>query len=271
MNTYLLTWNSNRWKWEDLPQQANQSATEEVIRKRWSCGQTKKIRTGDRVFLIHLGMEPKGIMAAGWTTSEPFQAEHWDEIRADAGQQALYVDCEWERLLNPKVDAPFPLSELKTGKLGTFNWTPQGSGIQIPKDVAEELERHWGQHVGCSTLGLVFADDEMRACEGEERLSLVRHRRREQKLREAKIRQALHAGNGRMRCEVPGCGFDFFEIYGDLGKDFAFVHHLKPLNERITPSATSLQDLVIVCGNCHAMIHRGGKCRSLEGLITTKE
>jgi 5-methylcytosine-specific restriction protein A len=28
-----------------------------------------------------------------------------------------------------------------------------------------------------------------------------------------------------------------------------------------------LKDLAIVCANCHAMIHRNGECRPLEGLI----
>ncbi|WP_422110022.1 hypothetical protein [Bradyrhizobium elkanii] len=29
-----------------------------------------------------------------------------------------------------------------------------------------------------------------------------------------------------------------------------------------------LKDLAIVCANCHAMIHTGGQCRPLEGLIS---
>ena len=99
---------------------------------------------------------------------------------------------------------------------------------------------------------------------------MVRHKRRETKLRAAKIKSALLSNNGRLKCEVLGCSFDFFETYGEVGFEFAHVHHLKPLADRETPTATKLDDLVIVCANCHAMIHRGGKCRPLEDLVRAK-
>jgi predicted HNH restriction endonuclease len=81
---------------------------------------------------------------------------------------------------------------------------------------------------------------------------------------------ARKLGNSSLKCEVPGCGFDFEAVYGELGRDYAQVHHLKPLGDRTTPSETKLNDLAIVCANCHAMIHRGGKCRPLDKLIQTK-
>ena len=94
-----------------------------------------------------------------------------------------------------------------------------------------------------------------------------RHRARESWLRDAKIQEAKRRGKGQIRCEVPGCGFDFLEAYGEIGRDFAHVHHCKPLGDRTRSSRTSLSDLAIVCANCHAMIHRGGECRSLRGLL----
>ncbi|WP_286145483.1 HNH endonuclease [Bacillus sp. AFS077874] len=53
------------------------------------------------------------------------------------------------------------------------------------------------------------------------------------------------------------CGFNFEEIYGDRGKDFIEVHHVKPLStigEEV--SIDPMEDLVPVCSNCHRMIHR---------------
>ncbi len=104
------------------------------------------------------------------------------------------------------------------------------------------------------------------AIEGEIILALIRHRRREHRLRVQKLQQTRNA-TGQLRCEVPGCGFDFFEAYGEIGEGFAHVHHLQPLGGRTEPSRTDLTDLAIVCANCHAMIHRGGEVRPLEGLI----
>jgi 5-methylcytosine-specific restriction protein A len=53
------------------------------------------------------------------------------------------------------------------------------------------------------------------------------------------------------------CGFDFEAKYGDLGKDFIHVHHIVPVSQLgdnyvINPVA----DLVPICPNCHAMVHK---------------
>jgi predicted HNH restriction endonuclease len=128
----------------------------------------------------------------------------------------------------------------------------------ISRRVAENVDEIWKD---------VTADVELAALEGAERMALVRHRKREQFLRDAKVAEARKLGNGRLKCEVPGCGFDFEAAYGELGRDYAQVHHLKPLGDRTTPSETKLTDLAVVCANCHAMIHRGGKCRAPADLI----
>ncbi len=56
------------------------------------------------------------------------------------------------------------------------------------------------------------------------------------------------------KCSV--CNFNFQKIFGDIGKGFIHVHHVKPLSEideeyQINP----IQDLRPVCPNCHAMLH----------------
>lgn len=53
------------------------------------------------------------------------------------------------------------------------------------------------------------------------------------------------------------CGFNFEEVYGELGEGFIHVHHLIPLSElgknyKVDPK----KDLVPVCPNCHTMLHR---------------
>lgn len=53
------------------------------------------------------------------------------------------------------------------------------------------------------------------------------------------------------------CGFNFFEVYGDIGKDFIHVHHLKLISEaKEEYELDPIRDLRPVCPNCHAMIHR---------------
>lgn len=53
------------------------------------------------------------------------------------------------------------------------------------------------------------------------------------------------------------CDFKFEEVYGELGRDFIEIHHVKPLStlgEAIEIDAAN--DLVPVCSNCHRMLHR---------------
>lgn len=57
------------------------------------------------------------------------------------------------------------------------------------------------------------------------------------------------------KCQI--CSFDFEKKYGVIGKRFIHVHHIVPLSEMgdayvINP----LRDLIPVCPNCHAMLHR---------------
>ena len=56
-------------------------------------------------------------------------------------------------------------------------------------------------------------------------------------------------------CQV--CGFNFFAHYGELGRDYIEVHHIRPLSSldeevSVDPAA----DLVCLCANCHRMMHR---------------
>ena len=60
---------------------------------------------------------------------------------------------------------------------------------------------------------------------------------------------------GVLRCEV--CGFQFADRYPeDLATGFIEVHHIVPLEETAEARMTELSDLMLVCPNCHRMIHR---------------
>lgn len=53
------------------------------------------------------------------------------------------------------------------------------------------------------------------------------------------------------------CGFNFEKFYGAIGKNYIEVHHTVPLasiDEEI--EVNPQKDLVVLCSNCHRMIHR---------------
>lgn len=85
--------------------------------------------------------------------------------------------------------------------------------------------------------------------EGAVREVLVNAYERNQKAREACIR---HHGT---RCLV--CDMDFEERYGEIGLGFIHVHHLRPMaGAGAKRTVDPRKDLVPVCPNCHAMLHR---------------
>lgn len=56
-------------------------------------------------------------------------------------------------------------------------------------------------------------------------------------------------------CKI--CGFNFEEHYGELGHHFIHVHHIIPISYMSEAyTIDPLKDLIPVCPNCHAMLHR---------------
>jgi 5-methylcytosine-specific restriction enzyme A len=53
------------------------------------------------------------------------------------------------------------------------------------------------------------------------------------------------------------CGFNFEDVYGEHGKDFIEVHHVKQLSTvKEEMDINPKEDLVTLCSNCHRMVHR---------------
>jgi 5-methylcytosine-specific restriction enzyme A len=70
------------------------------------------------------------------------------------------------------------------------------------------------------------------------------------------------------RCTV--CELSFEERYGARGKGFIHVHHTKPLALLAAAYVLDpIKDLVPVCPNCHAMLHRGKDLLTIDQLRAT--
>jgi 5-methylcytosine-specific restriction protein A len=111
-------------------------------RERWGCAATKKIRAGDRAFLIKLGEEPRGLMASGWVASEIYEDQHWDPAKQAQGKLTRYVEVDWDILLDPTVNL-FPRAWLSSLAYANMRWEPLASGVRIPDEMANQLERDW--------------------------------------------------------------------------------------------------------------------------------
>lgn len=89
--------------------------------------------------------------------------------------------------------------------------------------------------------------------EGKETFKLHKKRERNSKLiRRAKSR--FLEKEGELYCEI--CSFNFRKKYGKIGKKFIEAHHTKPVSELTEGETTKISDIIMVCSNCHRMIHR---------------
>jgi 5-methylcytosine-specific restriction protein A len=96
-------------------------------------------------------------------------------------------------------------------------------------------------------------DDELaEAEEGRILTRIHRSRERSRELIEKKKASALKL-LGCLRCEA--CCFDFKAVYGSRGGRFIEAHHTKPVHTLVPGSKTRLEDLVLLCSNCHRMVH----------------
>ena len=60
--------------------------------------------------------------------------------------------------------------------------------------------------------------------------------------------------NNHLNCFC--CGFNFEEMYGERGKGFIEAHHTKPISEMKLGESTDIEDIALVCSNCHKILHR---------------
>jgi len=101
------------------------------------------------------------------------------------------------------------------------------------------------------------------AIEGRVLTRLHRSRERSAKLAKTK-RERVMKEKECLECEV--CGFDFFKRYGELGLGFLECHHILPVSQVVEPKPTKLEDLALVCANCHRMLHRTKNWLTIEVL-----
>lgn len=100
---------------------------------------------------------------------------------------------------------------------------------------------------------------EIRFLEGERRASKVLRSVRSVPLRlEAKRHWGTH-------CYC--CGFSFEEFYGNPGEDVAIIHHLKGFDGPDGGAReSSVNDVRIICSNCHYIIHRQNPAVEVDDL-----
>jgi 5-methylcytosine-specific restriction protein A len=248
--SYLLTWNPSTWTWNDYKEMQKKIQKYGGVVISWSCGNTKSIQPGDTVYLIRVGQNAPGIIGKGISESKPYIDRHFKDI----DREANYIRIK----LNVLADKNKPIISLDTlkNKIPNQLWTPQASGTSIKGDSLIWLEKLWYEECskGSTVYNLLHDSEYPETSSLEGGKYSVWQTKYE---RDPEARRRCLALKG-YKCVI--CMFDFFKTYGELGKEFIHVHHIIQLSSRSGSCPTDPgKDLIPVCPNCHAMLHRGRK------------
>lgn len=140
---------------------------------------------------------------------------------------------------------------VRGGKLEKVIWEEFSANRSMLEVVASKIRQ--AVEVGTfAAVGEVSEEDELFP-EGKVLFRLHRYRERNCKIVKALKKKAMD--KNELKCSV--CGFDFYQTYGELGKGFIECHHTVPVSDyRFDGSKTNMSDLILVCSNCHRMLHR---------------
>ena len=101
--------------------------------------------------------------------------------------------------------------------------------------------------------------------EGQVLYKLHKVRERDAKIIQRKKDQ-VWGSSGKLACEA--CIFEFEDYYGEIGKGYIECHHRTPLSLFKVSTKTTLEDLSLVCSNCHRMLHRRIDTITIDDLRT---
>ncbi len=121
------------------------------------------------------------------------------------------------------------------------------------RDVAEGIRKiTLSSDYSANVSSIETDENEENVREGKVLYKMHKVRERDRKI-VAKKKAKVLSLNGKLECEC--CGFDFEKTYGELGKGYIECHHIVPLNRFNDSKDTKLEDLALVCSNCHRMLH----------------
>lgn len=197
-------------------------------------------------------------------------AKHWD---MNPGLRAFKEGTRYEVRIGRKSYPPKALISI-ANELAT-----KGKTILKPNDFKGAINGKWhqalaaadpsfkpvpknGQLLGKPKLRskkpnqtMQVLNEEKLFSEGAERKAFKLHVIRERDPEVIKRAKQNAKKEGKLCCIA--CGFDFAKVYGELGDGYIEGHHTKPISKKPKQGEeTKVEDIALVCSNCHRMLHR---------------
>lgn len=160
----------------------------------------------------------------------------------------------WKQAIQQSIELHSSDSNVFNGKDNIF-YAVEGKG-----------QGHWGlRNFEPTETTVDLTEDDSGFPEGKAKLK--QHICRERNPKVIKLaKDNFKKQHGKLYCEV--CGFNFEETYGKLGEDFIEGHHTIPVSKIPEGYKTKPEDIVLLCSNCHKMIHRKRPWLSRDKLKT---
>lgn len=141
IHSWLLSWNPTKWNWSTLSEDRAKTQSGHPVTHSWRCASTGPCE-GDHVYLVRTGVDPRGIVAFGTVSRTPYEAEHYDAQKAEAGETARFIDVDFSDVRDAQIDPIVPI-ELLQKEASEQTWNPQSSGIEIKPKASRVLARLW--------------------------------------------------------------------------------------------------------------------------------
>ena len=224
----------------------------------WSVPQHKdNVQVGDTVYLWRAGSDA-GIVAIGKVAEattpvdrikypEVLANDLWARPAEDSHSVKVGIVLHEKRLTQEEA--------MIARESFLANPTLAGANIiRMPRPTVHKLTAEQAMAVAHLWATQNFNDAPGDDEEGHRRLRKHYYRERSGKLPARKKAEYLRT-HANLACEV--CGFQFPDKYPkELADGYIEVHHVVPLAELKENTRTKVEDLMLVCSNCHRMIHR---------------
>ncbi|MFZ4814368.1 MAG: HNH endonuclease [Phototrophicaceae bacterium] len=197
---------------------------------------------------------------------DPFSLRQarWHLLAADHSAQAL----QWINLTEQHITFSLRFSStadrLRLNRHGRLNTVSLYRPRRLTDDSAALLAYLWHSEDGQSSPELAEPTEApLLYAEGRANVRVRQVRQRSQALTYQVKRRSLET-DGDLRCGV--CGMSFGQVYGELGAGYIEAHHPEPISHFAGEQFTDADDIVLLCANCHRMVHRRNPPYSIQEL-----
>jgi hypothetical protein len=228
------------WRWSEALECEGQSGNFGSIG-----GQMKGVHKGDRLFICATATDELYLL--GLLQVRKVMKERSSSLRAEFGNY---------RALCRNLSGIFKILPLGKRKRQLRFVNTKADRLDANVTLALQVRTHRFLSDQSADLLTKMLGEDVAAVERERRF-LEGERRAAQMGRSVRSASLRSAAKRRWGTRCYCCGFSFEEFYGAVGEGVASVHHLEPLgNSDGKARETSVEDVRIVCANCHYILHR---------------